>query len=189
MAADSENQGQDQSVALGVFAYRDKAESAIAELREAGFPEASIGIMQQGPRIREDNASDVIHQMEDSTAAGAVTGAGMGALWALGIVSGVLPAIGPIVAGGMLASLLAGAVSGAAAGGLMGMLIGLGLSESEARNLESAISKGGVIVTVRAGDRFDEATRILEAHGATGTHSRPIAPRPMQPAISNQSPA
>lgn len=177
----------DQTVAMGIFDFREKAEAAISELQSVCFPPHAIGVMARERGGWTPEITDSLEENENSAVAGAITGAGMGAVWALGIASGVLPGIGPVVAGGILTSLLAGAVTGAAAGSILGMLIGLGLSESEARHYETAFSQGGVIVTVRAGSRFDEATRILESHGATGTRTRPIAPSPLPSAISTEA--
>jgi hypothetical protein len=64
----------------------------------------------------------------------------------------------------------AGALAGAAAGGLLGALAGLGIPEEEARYYEGEFKSGRTLVTVKAGDRYDEAWRILERFGAYDVH-------------------
>jgi uncharacterized membrane protein len=58
-----------------------------------------------------------------------------------------------------------GAGLGAATGGLIGALTSLGLSEDEARAYESDMRSGGTLVTVQAGDRADDAIRMLQQMG------------------------
>ncbi|MGH7129004.1 MAG: general stress protein, partial [Planctomycetaceae bacterium] len=80
--------------------------------------------------------------------------------------AGLLPAIGPVIAGGLLMSILASAAGGAAAGGLVGALIGLGIPEEEARFYDTEFRAGRTVVTVQAGDRYDEAFAICNRRGA-----------------------
>jgi hypothetical protein len=98
---------------------------------------------------------------------GAAGGAGIGALWALGILGGVLPAIGPMVAGGVLMSLLASAGGGATIGTIIGALAGLGVPEDDAAYYESEVQAGRTLVTVSADNRAAEVWHILQQHGAT----------------------
>jgi hypothetical protein len=105
-------------------------------------------------------------QWEEGAATGVVAGAGIGALWALGIAAGVLPAIGPVIAGGVLASVLASAAGAATVGGILGALIGLGVPEHEARVYEREFHAGRTLVTVRADGRYDQIRTILRRHGA-----------------------
>ena len=67
---------------------------------------------------------------------GAATGAGVGA-----------------ATGAVLGAVVGRNVSGAVIGGLVGALSGMGIPESEARQLESGLRAGGVLVTVQAGYR------------------------------------
>jgi uncharacterized protein (TIGR02271 family) len=99
-------------------------------------------------------------------------GAGIGALWGLGILAGVLPAIGPAIAGGTLAAILSSAAAGAAAAGLGGALIGMGLSKEEADFYESELQSGRTIVTVNAGSRQSEARSLLQQAGAYDMQTR-----------------
>jgi hypothetical protein len=85
-----------------------------------------------------------------------------------------IPGIGPGVAGGALAgafglaggTAVAGAGIGAAAGGIVGALVGMGIPEAEAKYFERGLREGGVLVTVDARERAQEALAILERRGA-----------------------
>jgi len=79
-------------------------------------------------------------------------------------MAGLLPAIGPVIAGGTLAAILASAATGAAAAGLAGALIGLGIPEEEADYYEGEVGSGRTVVTVKAGDRYDEARQVLQRY-------------------------
>jgi hypothetical protein len=161
-------------IAVGAFESRDKAEAAIAELEHAGFPSSEIGIAAR-------NMQGEWHDFQQTEAETAKKGAQIGAaaasaargLRAIGIAAGMLPVLGPVIAGGLLASILAGTTAGAAAGGLVGLLVGLGLSEENAHNFESEFARGRVVLTVRGGDRFDQASRIMLSHGATEVTAAP----------------
>lgn len=167
-----------RQIAVGVFETREKAEAAIAELENEGFPNSDIGVAARDERgewsefrTPEENTS-----AEKGAVAGAATGAGVGGLWALGIAAGMLPAIGPVIAGGLMASILASAATGAAAGGLVGSLVGLGFSKEDAELYGTEFANGRVIVTVRARDRYVQASRILLSHGAIDVAARTSAP-------------
>jgi hypothetical protein len=77
-------------------------------------------------------------------------------------VSAVIPGVGPVLTSGLLASALGGALTGLAGGDLVGALIGLEIPEEEARGYEREFHSGRTIVTVRAGERYDEAAAILQ---------------------------
>ena len=158
--------------AIGVFHSRDKAEAAIAELRRNGFDADDLGFVSKRSDEWSDLATD--KEVSDSAAAGTAgiaAGAGIGGLWAAGILSGMLPAIGPAIAGGILGSVLSSMAAGAAAGGIVGALAGLGFTDEDTKYYQTEFESGRILVTVRAGNRFDEATRIMESHGAYDVRS------------------
>ncbi len=154
---------------IGVFTDHGGAQRAVKELLNAGFSENQVGVL--APRVaewkKETAASENDTQWEDGALAGGVTGAGVGGLWALGIVAGVLPALGPVVAGGVLASVLASAASGAAVGSLLGALLGLGVSEEDARHYEEEFKAGRTLVTVRAEGHYADAVAVLQRCGGS----------------------
>lgn len=174
MAFDNDNETAQASRAAGIsagsrvfgmFADRDEAIEAIRALKSAGFGESAIGVAMKdrGDQqvLMEETGSDAAH----GAAAGAVSGGLVGGL--IGLLGSLLiPGVGPIVVGGVLASTLTGAGIGAASGGLIGALIGAGASEEEATHFDTGFRAGGVLVTVDAGDRRQEASTMLQAHGA-----------------------
>lgn len=162
-----------QTVAVGVFQDRSRAQEAIHELKRQGFTDEQIGVAAKHDEdLPEGHEHHEGSQAGKGAGAGAATGLGVGGLWGLGVVAGVLPAIGPAIAGGILASILASAATGAAAGGLIGALVGLGIPKDEAEYYEEEFKRGGIIVTVRADGQYDEARNILQRYGAYDIHSQ-----------------
>jgi hypothetical protein len=97
----------------------------------------------------------------EGAARGVAAGVAIGGLVGAVLAAGVIPGVGPVIAAGLLASVLGGAAAGAASGGIMGALIGLEIPEHEARHYEHQFHSGRTLVTVVAGDRYDEADAIL----------------------------
>jgi hypothetical protein len=81
-----------------------------------------------------------------------------------------------VLAGGMLAGGVAGATLGLASGGLLGALLGMSVPEEEARVYEQAFHSGQTIVTVNAGERYNEAVGILRR--AAGAPEQDIRTHP-----------
>src|SRR3990170_3657167 len=142
---------------VGVFDDRDDAELAARDLREQGFKDDQIGYAW-----RDDSGKT--HQEGNKAGEMAASGAGTGVVLggAIGAAAALLiPGIGPVVSGGLLASALAGAatgaVTGAAAGGVTGALVGMGIPEDEAKYYDDELRHGRTLMTVRGGDRSDEA--------------------------------
>jgi uncharacterized protein (TIGR02271 family) len=148
---------------VGVFETPEAARQAVDELVKAGFKKDNIGVVLRDGKVKQGKATDT--KWEEGAITGVATGAGVGALWALGIAAGALPAIGPIIAGGLLASVLASAAGGAAVAGLVGALIGLGIPEEDAAYYEGEFKQGRTLVTVRANGRAAEASAIISKHG------------------------
>lgn len=157
-----------RTTVVGVFEDRGMAQTAVGELRRAGFREDQIGVVARHGEVptADEAADDRATSAGEGAVAGMVAGAGIGGLWALGIAAGLLPGIGPVIAGGIFASILASAATAAAAGGLIGALIGIGIPEEEARYYEGEVHSGRTIVTVQADDRYDEAYAVLLNYGA-----------------------
>jgi hypothetical protein len=162
---------------VGMFGRPDLADSAIRELKVAGFDQGRIGVAMQDEAI-EPGTADI--NPVDGAATGAVSGGVIGGL--IGLLGSLLiPGLGPLVVGGLLGSTLAGAGIGATAGGLIGALVTLGVPEEDARHFDAGLRAGGVLVAVDAGARTEEALAILERHGMDPGPSRrrggPRAPR------------
>lgn len=158
---------------VGVFYTRPEAETAVRELRDAGFANDAIGM------IARDADGNMVNERSHETlagegaAAGAVVGAGAGALVGLGVLAGTIPVIGPVLAVGTLGTVLLNAAGGAAILGLVGALIGVGIPEDDARYYESEVHGGRFLVTVEAADRTAEAWSILHRSGG---YNRTVAP-------------
>jgi hypothetical protein len=144
-----------QTVLIGTFADRARAEHFIEELRREGFRDDQIGVATPG-------AHEHAHPVGESALAGALTGGTMGVLAGIALAAaGLLPGVGPVLAGGLLAGSLGGAAVGAAAGGLLGVLLALGVPEDQAEHYEGQLRAGRTLVVVKAPARTAEALGIL----------------------------
>src|SRR5215208_6432117 len=153
---------------VGLFRDSARAERAIRDLKDAGFTDSQIGVLMQDRAEARKFAEDTGTKAGEGAAAGAATGGILGGVVGLlaGVGALVIPGIGPIVAGGALASTLAGAGIGAAAGGLAGALMGMGIPEEDARHFDEVFRAGGILVTVSAQGREEEARQCLYEAGA-----------------------
>jgi hypothetical protein len=177
-----------------VFEEREAAARAVEELRRAGFSDRELGVVtrSEATELRSGPADEPPTEKSlwgEGAATGVAAGAGVGILWALGIVAGVLPGIGPIVAGGILGSVLASAAGGAVVGGILGALIGLGIPEDEARFYESEVHIGRTLVTVRSPSRAPEAWAILRRYGAYDVHTERPRTSPLPPVMNPEDSA
>lgn len=159
---------------VGLFAVREDAERAVQRLLAAGFSNESLGIAVRDSTgtVNGLSAAGVEDMSEEGATAGAVSGAGVGALIGLALVGTtlVMPGIGTFLIGGPLAAAIAGAGIGAASGGILGALIGLGIPEAEAEHYAAGLERGDTLVTVHTtDDRAREARRILDEEGARRT--------------------
>ncbi len=147
-----------------------KAERIIAELKNAGFRNSDISFLMPD----RDGVRDMGHEKHSKAPEGTATGAGTGALlggalgWLAGVGALAIPGVGPFVAAGPIMATLGGAAVGAATGGITGGLIGLGMPEYEAKQYESKLRDGNVLISVHTNDGNDakRAEEILKAAGA-----------------------
>ncbi len=139
--------------AVGTFATRQDAESALRELRDAGFNMDRVSVIAQEAKPQEDmggaEVKSASEQAQGGAAAGATAGAATGGL--MGLIGGLgiiaLPGVGLAAELGIvLANTLLGSGIGAAGGGLVGALIGWGIPEDQARYYEEMLSQGRYIV-------------------------------------------
>jgi hypothetical protein len=168
-----------RTTVVGVFKDRTHAAAAVKDLYQAGFNEQQIGIARRGA---DDDLKGTVSADDAGTGAatgavaGAIAGAGVGGLVGLGVVSGVIPVLGPVIAGGTLAAILANAAGGAAIGGVLGALTGSDVPHEDATYYQGEFEAGRTIVTVSAGNRYDEAASILRRHGAYDMNQRDSRP-------------
>jgi hypothetical protein len=153
-----------RSHVVGVFDDHYKADEAVTELIAAGFTAKEVGTIVRDPHVPlgEDEKADAYGEASiERTATGAVTGAILGG--ALGAVSSILiPGFGPVLLTGMLVM----AAAGGFAGGFAGLVSSMQLSDEEKHYYHQEVLRGKTLVTVNAGDRFNEAAAILERCGA-----------------------
>jgi uncharacterized protein (TIGR02271 family) len=183
----------DRATIVGVFEDRAHAQQAINDLKKAGFRDDQIGVTARDG-AGGDNVDDGDNYAAEGGMTGLATGAGIGALWGLAVISNVLPGIGPAIAGGTLAAILSSAAAGAAAAGLAGMLIGLGIPREEAEFYEGEFRAGRTLVTVKTDGRGAEAQSILNRHGAYDISTRgktaakaPLTATPSHSALAGTS--
>ena len=94
---------------------------------------------------------------ETVAAVGTLAGSVLGAL--AGVISRAIPGTGPLVAAGPIAMSLARVGAGAAAS-LFEVLRDVGMPEEKARYYSDAVSRGGIVITVRA--RTDRDAKCAE---------------------------
>ncbi|AWB44424.1 low temperature-induced protein [Paenibacillus sp. CAA11] len=135
---------------VGVFETEKEASAAIGALEQQGFLAEEISIVARDRRDREAIENETGTKAPEGIAAGAATGGVLGGV--AGLLAGLgllaIPGIGPILAAGPIAATLTGAAVGAGAGGLVGGLIGLGIPEEEAKEYESYVNEGKILVLV-----------------------------------------
>jgi hypothetical protein len=163
-----------RSVVVGVFDNRGKAESAIDELRHAGFPPEQMGIAGPGePMHKAETAVDTReHNAAEGAISGAISGGMVGAV-AGAVATAAIPGVGPFIAGGLLAGIVGGTAAGAAAGAFLGPFIAMGFTEDEAKHYDRELRSGRTLVTVQADGRAGEVVAVLRRHGAIGTNPPP----------------
>jgi hypothetical protein len=109
--------------AVGVFANRHDAETAIGELKSAGFPMHKVTIIAQdadrkadvaGVNVQDKNQAG--NKADEGATAGALTGGTLGGITGLLVGLGALaiPGVGPIMVAGELATVLTTTVAGGA---------------------------------------------------------------------------
>jgi len=163
-----------RDLAVGVFDDRDDAERAINGLKDAGFNPDQISVMARDRDQQGSLAEDTGTEAGTGAATGALTGGLLGGVagWLIGIGALAIPGIGPIIAAGPLAAAIGGAALGAAGGGLIGALTGAGVPEDEAKHYEDRFKSGGILVTVNAPGRYDDARTILREYNGHDYDSR-----------------
>jgi hypothetical protein len=151
-------------IVVALFRDRAGSESAIRDLKTAGFTDDQIGLALP-ERLENRELMTPVDESVEGAATGAVGGSLVGGL--IGLLGSLLiPGVGPVVVGGVLATALAGAGIGAATGGLLGALVNMGVPQSDAEHFEKGFRAGGILVTVNAGPRTAQALAIIQQHGA-----------------------
>ncbi len=140
-----------------LFRDRESAECAYRAVSGRGYGQDEVNLMMSDEtRAKHYSDNEAGDQTELGNKALEGTGVGMAAGGTIGAVIGavaavgtsiVLPGLGLVVAG-PIAGALAGAGAGGLTGGLIGALAGWGVPEEEAREYESGIKGGGMVLGV-----------------------------------------
>lgn len=154
----------------GIYPNRQRVETAVQSLRDAGFRNTDISILFP----ESASTRDFAHEKDTKAPEGATTGAGTGAViggtlgWLTGIGMLAIPGLGPFIAAGPIMAMLAGVGAGGAIGGIAGALIGMGIPEYEAKRYEGRVKEGGILISVHSDNSEwrDRGKDILERTGA-----------------------
>lgn len=141
-----------------MFRDRESAERAYNALHERGYSKDDVNLMMSDD-TRKRHFSDDKDNRDNSelgnkalegtgvgSAIGGTVGAVIGAVAAIG-TSIALPGLGLIIAGPIAAG-LAGAGAGGLTGGIVGALVGSGIPEERAKEYESGIKEGNIVMGV-----------------------------------------
>jgi uncharacterized protein (TIGR02271 family) len=152
-----------------MFRDRESAERAYNSLSERGYSKDDINVIMSDETRNKyypegsdaadtELGSKALEGTGTGAAIGGTTGAVLGAIAAIG-TSIALPGLGLLVAG-PLAGALVGAGAGGAAGGLIGAMVGSGIPEDRAKEYESGVKDGGIVLGFNA--RSDEDAEYFE---------------------------
>jgi hypothetical protein len=175
----------------GVFRSKEALEATIDELRLAGFDRADIDLMADVEAIRRKLGTVFVPPEELADIPGAPRTAfvarddaavtTIGAVGTLFYVGAAAAALGVVASGGPLALAIAAAAAGGGVGGGIGALAAKLLGREQAKQLETQMLEGGLVLWVRVRDPEHEARaqEILRKHGAEAVrvHEIPIEKR------------
>src|SRR5262245_23129933 len=155
---------------FGIATSEPQAARIATALEEEGFSPSDISVLFPDRGGRRDFAHEKHTKSPEGAAAGAGTGGilGGGLGWLVGVGSLAIPGFGPFVAAGTIMAALGGAAIGAAVGGLTGSLVGMGIPELEAKQYETKLREGNILVSVHTEDSDERAHAkdIFERFGA-----------------------
>jgi len=163
-----------RSTVVGVFEDPEAARRAISALKDDGFDGDAISVLTPDRGDTRAMAEDTGTHAGGGAATGAVAGGLLGGLggWLVGIGALAIPGVGPFIAAGAFATALGGAAVGAGVGAIAGALVGMGVPEEHAKYYEGEVRQGRTLVTVRAGNRYDDAQQVLRDAGAYDIEER-----------------
>jgi hypothetical protein len=155
---------------FGVYASRRQVESAVDELKMAGFRNTDISVLFSENVGTKDFAVAKETKAPEGTSTGAVTGGVIGGAlgWLAGLGTLAIPGVGPLIAAGPIIAMLTGVGVGGSVGALTGALIGMGIPEYEAKRFEGRVKSGNILLSVHSdnSDWTKKAKKILESTGA-----------------------
>ena len=146
----------------GMFNDRESAEKAYKSLSERGYSKDDINLMMTD-ETRKKYFNDTDHNTElgdkamEKAGVGSAIGGTLGAIVAAVAAIGTtlaIPGLGLLVAGPVAAA-FAGAGAGGLTGGLIGALVGAGIPEDRAKEYESGLKNGGIVMGINPKDETD----------------------------------
>lgn len=145
------------------FVDHEKADAAIAALRQRGVSDSHLSIVAR--RVDDVEVRHPEASAGERIAKGAITGVGVGTLF--GLAASLIPGVGPFIVAGPLASALgaaggsaaAGAIVGGTSGALAGAMARADFSKDEAEFYGPLVERGDVLVTVNTDDVSRERLR------------------------------
>jgi len=155
---------------LGAFRDRAEADETIKDLEDAGVPKEDFSFIAQDVTEEESRGIRSRQVSRDTAAAGGIVG-GIAGLTLGAIATAGLLVAGPVVLlaglGWIALTTVAGGAVGAAAGGIVGALAGLGVPEKTAREHETVLNEGGVLLGAEDEKVTEsEIMSYFERHGA-----------------------
>jgi hypothetical protein len=131
-------------------------------LKQGGFQGDNVSVLHSDGRSKPKLSTENSTKAPEGAAAGAGTGALLGGTvgWLAGIGMLAIPGLGPLIAAGPILAALSGLAVGGTVGGLTGGLIGMGIPEYEAKEYETRLREGKVLIAVHTNDQNDEAARV-----------------------------
>jgi hypothetical protein len=137
---------------VGLFADREDAERAIANLIQADFSPEYIGYLEPTDIRQLKNPAEGAAK---GIATGAASGAVLGALLAA-VAVGLVPGLGEVLVAGALVPVVMGAVLGGSTGAVAGGLLGAEASSEDELYFMEEIQAGRILVCVEVDDQTAE---------------------------------
>lgn len=138
--------------------------TALEETTDTGYPQSKAA------RSRSTMQPEKHTKAPEGATAGAITGGVLGGT--LGLLAGIgslaIPGVGPLIAAGPILAALSGSAVGGSLGLLTGALIGFGIPEIEAKQYETKLKRGAVLISVHTENdkEIENAKRIFKEQGA-----------------------
>lgn len=140
-----------------------QAETIVSEIESSGVASSDISVLFPDRSGSRDFAFEHHTKAPEGAAIGSSTGGIAGGV--LGLLAGIgtlaIPGVGPFIAAGPIMAALSGIAVGAALGGIAGALVGMGIPEYEAKQYETKVKEGHILISVHTYDS-DEAKSIVD---------------------------
>ncbi len=152
-----------QTKVSALFQDRDSADKAYQSVIDRGYSsdDLNVAMTEEAKHQHYPEGKGVVVEEGNKAAEGAGVGGGIGTI--TGGVIGAIAAIGTtlvipglnLLIAGPLAAGLAGAGAGGLTGGLIGALIGWGMPEQNAKEYESGLKEGNIVIGVTTRSEAD----------------------------------